>query len=185
MRTWIIFFWVFIVGMLVWQFYSYNQGLTKQEEEHPTQQHFFFYQTNAASLPVAPAKHADAYVEQTGFTVENDTPGRGSFTCHVTLKNNGEAKATGVQVKVRPYRGIEIGDADAGPNTQNVQKLDDNDPLSQMNQWVSFPDLAPGESSTQSAVFLATGNWPPGDNPKPEIVFDTAKTTTNPPTPSP
>src|SRR5580765_3113138 len=105
-RMLIISFWIFIGTMLLWQFYTYNQKLDKASEEHPTQAHFWF--TNAAdAAPVAPVQeHRDGPdIQQTAFKVENNTPSTGSFTCQVTLTNKGNAKATGIQVKVRPYRG--------------------------------------------------------------------------------
>jgi hypothetical protein len=186
MRTWIILFWVFIVGMLLWQFYDYNDSMTRQAIEHPQQTQFFFYHTNAAVAPAAPIEHKDAFVEQTKFTVEENVPGTGSFTCNVTATNNGQAKAKNVQIKVRPYRGVRTDDDDDGPNTVTITTLSDNDPQAQINQWVSFPDLAPGESNTQSVVFLASGNYSPGKNPKPEVVFETDKSQgANAPVPSP
>ncbi len=174
-RKLIIAFWIFIGCMLLWQFYSYNQGLKEAAISHPTQEHFFFYNTNPGGAPAAPAqpKHNGPDVQQTGFSVENNAPGRGSFTCHVTLKNLGNAKAVGVQLWVRPYRGITRGDVDEGH--ADMSTLSDTDPIAQIGQWVSFPDLAPGESSTQSVVFLSRGDVTPGTNPNPEIHFQTEK----------
>jgi len=173
-RKLIIAFWIFIVIMLLWQFYTYDQGLTQASIDHPQQQHFWF--TNSASAaPVAPTpeQHTGADVEQTGFMVENNKPGAGSFTCQVTLKNVGNAKAVGVQVNVRPYRGTSTYDEDVGH--QKVIVLDDNNPISQFGQWVTFPDLAPGDSSTQSVVFISRTDARPGANPHPEILFQTEK----------
>jgi hypothetical protein len=154
-RKLIIAFWIFIVIMLLWQFYTYNQGLTQEAIDHPQQEHFYFFHTNAAPVNAAEQVHHGAYVEQTHYTVENNVPANGSFTVHVTLKNEGDAKAVGVQVRVRPYRGMRLGDEDVGNSPLRI--LDDNDPLSQFGQWVSFSDLAPGESSTQSVIFLSQG----------------------------
>jgi len=173
LRKLIIAFWIFIGCMLLWQFYEYDQGLTQAEEAHPTQEHFFFYQTNLAPVAPPPQRHDGAYVEQTSFTTRDNTPATGSFTCQVTLKNDGNAKAVGVQVMVRPYRGIRTGDEDMGHTPLGV--LSDNDPLAQLGQWVTFPDLAPGESSTQSVVFLSHPDVQPGANPNPDLVFQTDK----------
>jgi len=173
-RQAIIAFWVIIVILLLWQFHTYDTGMTKQETEHPAQQHFYFYPTNAA--PVAPPSvvHVDAAdVEQTGFDIQMNTPYAGSFTCRVTLKNLGTLKATGVQVNVRPYRGVALGDVDNGHTLPG--SLSDNDPVSQIGQWVGFPDLAPGEAVTETAVFLRREDHSPGTNPQPEILFDTEK----------
>ncbi len=184
-RQAIIAFWVIIVILLLWQFHTYNTGMTKQETEHPAQQHFYFYNRPAAPAAAASAVHVDAAdVEQTGFNVQMNTPYAGSFTCQVTLKNLGTLKATGVQVNVRPYRGVALGDVDNGRTLPGT--LNDNDPVSQIGQWVGFPDLGPGESATETAVFLRRSDHSPGTNPQPEILFDTAsKAPTTTPTPHP
>jgi len=172
-RKLIVAFWIFIACMLLWQFYTYNQGL-KDAATHPQQEHFFFFHTNtvAAAAP-APVARDGADVEQTGFSVRDNTPGAGSFTCQVTLKNVGNAKATGVQISVRPYRGISLGDEDVGHTTPGV--LSDSDPISQIGEWVTFADLAPGESSTRNVVFLSRGDVKPGTNPNPDITFQSEK----------
>jgi len=156
----IIVFWVLIGGMLIWQFYTYNEGLKQAGVEHPTQEHFWF--TNSATAgPAAPTptRRNEPDVEQTAYSVANNTPSTGSFTCHVTLTNEGNVKAVGVSVRVRPYRGMRLGDEDVGNSPLRI--LDENDPLSQYGAWVSFPDLAPGESSTQDVTFLRQGNATP------------------------
>jgi len=175
-RMLIISFWVFIGCMLLWQFYQYDQGLTQDAIEHPKQEHFWF--TNSVANASAPAGSSQAAtsgpnVQQTGFEVENNKPGTGSFTCNVTLKNVGNAKAVGVQVNVRPYRGITLGDVDVGH--ANMATLSDNDPVSQFGSWVNFPDLAPGESSTQAVVFTMRTDYQPGTNPNPDILFQPEK----------
>jgi len=148
----IIAFWVFIVCMLLWQFYSYDQGLHQQALEHPQQTRFFFFHTNSAQVVAPPVQKEGPDVQQVGYTVESNAPAVGSFTVHVTLKNMGKAKAAGVQIHVRPYRGMRLGDEDVGNSPLRI--LPEDDPLSQYGEWVSFPDLAPGESSSQSVVFL-------------------------------
>jgi len=166
--------------MLIWQFYTYNEGLKQASIEHPTQEHFWF--TNGApaapTAPVAPAQATGADVQQTAFTIEGNTPSTGSMTCHVTLKNEGGTKAVGIQVKVRPYRGASKFDEDVGRS--DPTPLSDDDPISQFGDWVNFPDLAPGESSTQSVVFMARTFMVPGTNPKPEILFQTDKAQATP-----
>jgi len=121
-----------------------------------------------------PHNHA-AEVHQVSFWTKGDTPTPGSFTAYFTLKNQGGAKAVGVQIFVRPYRGISLRNTDRRMNSVSPDRLSDDDPLSQFGQWVGFPDLAPGESSTQSFVFLNRGNVSPGDNPNPQIDFETEK----------
>jgi hypothetical protein len=101
------------------------------------------------------------------------TPAIESFTCRVTLKNDGTETATGVQVWVRPYRGTRTDDENVGRSPYQV--LSDNDPLSLFGEWVPFPDLAPGQSSTQSVVFVARQGMHPGPNSDPQIIFKTEK----------
>ena len=174
----IVAFWVVIIGMLLWEFYSYNHGLTQEAIEHPPQQHFYFYHSNSAPVAPAPPAHNGPAVVQTGFEVASNSPGLGSFTCRVTLKNVGRLKATGVQVNVRPYKGIALGDVDEGGH-HNTNNLSDTDPTSLIGQWVTFPDLAPGESATQTAVFIMRREVQPGTNPEPEIIFDSKKADQN------
>jgi hypothetical protein len=164
-RKAIIAFWVFIIAMLIWQFYSYNQGLSEAAQAHPQQEHYFFMHTNApaAAMPVS----QNASLRQTAFTYQKDTPS-GNFTCSVTVKNIGLSKATDVQVRVRPFRGSLDGDED---NDQGAKPFDENSQISQIGQWVSFPDIAPGESATEEAIFLTKIGIIPGKNPDPQITF--------------
>ena len=100
-------------------------------------------------------------------------PATGSFTCKVTLKNLGHAKAAGVQVSVRPFRGTRTGDEDVGQSPYHTRS--DNSALAQFGQWLNLPDLGPGESSTQSVIFLSRPGVEPGSNPSPEITFTSEK----------
>jgi len=168
-------FWVFIIGMILWQFYDYNSGLDHAiAVAGPKQQHFYFLngQTNTASLD-APPKPDGADVKQVGCTYTDNVPYHGSFTAHVSLKNYGNMKAIGVQVQVTPYRGTMVGlENDNSPATA----LPDSDPIAQINQWVSFPDLAPGETVTKDAVFgAAQKGYTQGDNANPQVLFQTEK----------
>jgi len=172
MRKLIIAFWICIGCILLWQFYTYDQGLDRAGPA-ASQQHFYFFHTNGPASALAKAHHDGADVEQTDFSVDDNTPATGSYTCRVTLKNVGNAQAIGVQVKVRPYRGISNYDEDTGH--QNLVAPNDDDPISVFGDYVAFPDLAPGESSTQSVVFLSRPEYKPGKNPNPEILFQSAK----------
>jgi len=170
-RRFIWAFWIFVIVMLCWQLYTCNDKLA-QDAAKPKQQHFFFYQ--ATKEKVAASEHAGPYVEQTGFNVEDNTPVSGAFTCHVTLTNKGKAKAINVQVSVKPFKGAAAFSDQNGPNSDAT--LSDQDPNSQISQWVSFPDLDAGQSSTQSVVFTKPNsalNY--GNNPKPEIVYQPEK----------
>jgi len=172
-RKLVVAFWIFFGVMVLWSFYDYNRGLTQQAVDHPVQEHFYFFHTNAPSGATAPSRNGPDIV-QTAFVVQPDTPAKGSFTCLVTLKNLGGQKATGIQVNVRPYRGTFTGDVDVGGPSRSGT-LSDDDPIAQIGDWLSFPDLAPGESSTQSDVFFARSDVKPGLNPKPNIIFEAVK----------
>ncbi|MCE0522756.1 MAG: hypothetical protein LV480_07580 [Methylacidiphilales bacterium] len=172
-RKLIIAFWVFIVCMLLWQFYTYNQGLTQAAIDHPQQEHFYFFHTNAPPAAPSTAHTSGADVEQVGFTTEQNVPAPGYFTCHVTLKNVGNAKAEAIQIMVRPFRGVSNYDQDVGQ--QHTIVLTDDDPISKFGDWLSFPDLAPGESSTQTISFMSRSDFQPGANPKPNILFHSEK----------
>jgi len=169
-------FWIFVIMMLLWQFYTYNQERARAAIEHPQQQHFWF--TNSvATAPVAPAKaHVDgADVQQVSYSMEEDKPSAGSMTCHVTLKNMGNAKATGIQIYVRPFRGASNFNEDVGQKDKDIKVVGEDDPISKFGDWLNFPDLAPGESSTQSVVFMSRHYPTPGTNPNPAIHFQTEK----------
>jgi hypothetical protein len=90
----------------------------------------------------------------------------------------GGKTATGVQVAVRPFRGAIRGSDNYGHTPYGTIK--DTDPLAQLESWVAFPDLAPGQQSTQSVIFLSQPNIAPGKNPKPEIDFQNAKDPSTP-----
>jgi hypothetical protein len=62
-----------------------------------------------------------------------------------------------------------------------MEPLSDGDPTSQIGQWVTFPDIPPGESRTATAVFLSKQGVNPGANPSPEILFQSEKTGQAPP----
>jgi hypothetical protein len=175
MNWFITAFWLFVGGMLLWEFHDYNRTVVQTDAAAPKQEHYFFYDTNVDAKPAGPsqANVNGPDVEQIGYSTENNVPSTGSFTAHVTLKNLGTAKAVDVQVMVRPYRGIMV---QSGEMTDTGNKyLDDNDPLSQYGEWVNVPDLAPGDSATVDTIFTSHANVAPGNNPKPQILFGTEK----------
>jgi len=163
--------------MLFRQFAIYNSHVDQETIQNSQPQHFFvtpFVTTKSAPSDIDPNVHG-ADVRQVSFSTQNNTPSSGSFTATVVIKNRGTAKAVGVQVFVRPYRGIIIGGVDEGMATTPPHPLPENDFLSQYGQWVAFPDLAPGETSTQSVVFISQSKVSPGFNPNPQITFETEK----------
>jgi hypothetical protein len=172
----IVIFWIVVVAMVLKQ--CHDSNVRQDQEAEKTQQHFFFSHPPEQKMMSAVATNPNADVEQVGFTVDADTPSQGNFTCNVTLKNIGGKTATGVQVAVRPFRGGHFGNDNVGRAPAGI--LSDNDPLAQQETWVAFPDLAPGEQSTQSVIFLQQVGITPGNNPRPEIDFQTAKAPSNP-----
>ena len=174
--TWmIVLFWSFIGIMLIWQFCAYDTKTTQQAIDHPRNGHFFFDNPPPdANAPTAgPIIHA-ADVHQTGFEIKKDTPGVGSFTAIVTVKNRGDMKGVGVQVFVRPFR-YGMASSTGMHEDPDARPLSDEDPRSQFGQWINFPDLAPNESSTQSVVFTDQPYVEPGKNANPQITFESEK----------
>jgi hypothetical protein len=163
---------VVLGGILIKQFYDYNQNLAAAPVAAP--QHFFYNMANApetAPAVVAPSLHAaDVRQENYAAVVNADTS---SCTATIVLKNYGNARATGIECEVRPYRGAIVGQDELG--RQIMHPLSDSNALAQIAQWVTFPDLDPGEESTQTLTFFSQPGFRPGANPDPQIIFQTAK----------
>jgi hypothetical protein len=172
----IVLFWIFVVAMVLKQ--CHDSNVQQEQQAETTPQHFFFSHPPEQKIRILPATNPDADVEQIGFSVDDDTPSQGNFTCNVTLKNIGGKTATAVQVAVRPFRGAHFGNDNVGHAASGI--LPDSNPLAQMESWVAFPDLGPGEQSTQSVIFLKQVGITPGNNPHPEINFQTVKAPSNP-----
>ena len=92
----IVVFWIFVVVTMFEQCHDSNVHLEQQAEKTP--QHFFFSNPPEQKIKILPATNPDADVEQVGFSVDDNTPSQGNFTCNVTLKNMGSKMATGVQM---------------------------------------------------------------------------------------
>jgi hypothetical protein len=172
-RWLIVVFWLFIAGMLYREFHQSEVDRKVRIAEHPQQEHFFFTPLPGHATPPPASVSPAGGVQQTSFQVQPNTPGPGNFTCLVTVKNVGSVKAENVQVHVLPYKGGYTGDSDIPDRT--FGPITDTSSLGQYGDWVAFPDLAPGESETRSAVFIDHPNANPGTNPKPEIIFETPK----------
>jgi hypothetical protein len=173
-RWLIISFWVFIGGMLAWQAYTYEINSEKESAARPPPQHFFFDPSRDHKPGTGDPNLQVADVRQTGYSI-TDNPMAKNFAFNVVLTNKGNAKATNVQVCIRPYRGAKRGGARNGDGGL-PQPIPDNDPLALQNQWVEAPDLGPNESCTVSATFMSHPGINPGSNPSPQIVFQTEKT---------
>jgi hypothetical protein len=174
----IILFWVFVTAMMLKQCHDMNVQRDEAAAQAPHE--FFFNQPSTSKItPMPPPPpSSDADVEQVGFVVQDDTPVPGNFTCNVTLKNLGQKTATGIQIAVRPFRGARYGNDNVGHAPVGI--LPDSNPLAQRQAWLAFPDLAPGEQSTESTVFPKQVGIEPGSNPNPEIDYQSAKAPTNP-----
>ena len=173
-RWLIVVFWVVVTALLLHECMQEDAIRVQQGNAEKKRQYFFVPPINApkpASTPAPPVIGAD--VRQVSFTTKLNTPGTGSFTCYMTVRNVGLSPATSIRAYMRPYRGAGYGDLDIG--TKKFHILKDTEPLSQYGAWVTFPDLKPGESNTQSAVFYDHPNVKAGYNPNPEINFETAK----------
>jgi hypothetical protein len=173
-RSLVVAFWVFLAVMLAWQAYNYNNLLTAEQQAHPAVQNFY----HPPAPPPPPPKAPAADVRQVAYHVIHGSPGPGNFMVTFTVKNVGKVTATGVEVKVRPYRGIpniDIDTSDSHAHTSTVSKylgpISDQDPVSQIGQWVDLPDLPPGQSSDESAVFPDRPGVDPGENAMLEITF--------------
>jgi hypothetical protein len=170
LRWFIVLFWVVVIFMILKGCYDSEMAREHEEQMHPPAPSGLPFPPAPQPTPPPAPTPQGAKVVQTGCVIQFETP-PGNFTCVVTVKNIGDQKATGVQLHLRPYRGSMRGLVDIGPQRGT---LSDTDPLSQMGTWLGFPDLAPGDSATQTASFMNQPNIMPGRNPDPEIDYKTA-----------
>jgi hypothetical protein len=169
-RWLILLFWVFVIGMLLKQCHDSDAARQQQFQVNPPPSHFFFTPPPKPPPPPAPPK-AGADVQQIRFIVQDNTPGPGTFTCQITVQNKGLSRAHNIQVQVRPFFGAHKDDEGGRINDTSLSSVDT---IQQMSTWVSFPDLNPGETSTQTTTFLDQLHIHPGYNSQPQITFETA-----------
>jgi len=179
-RILFILFWLFIGIMLIRSLFENNNRLEKEAEAQPPQGPVFFYpwkKTQALPTAVPPQLVIPAtgpYVIQERYWVEDNTPTPDYFAAHFILRNVGHAKAVNIQIMVRPYRLVRVGDEDNGHSHPHV--LRDDDSISLFGQTVAVSDLAPGqESDVQSITFFKRQGVPFGINPFPDITFSGEK----------
>ena len=129
-----------------------------------------------APLPSAnAASSASADVRMTHYI--ESSAGISTFNVEVTLKNFGRKKATGVQIKIFPYT---VGsDTNVEPHVHGPDEMPlthgQGDILQTAFQYITFPDIAPGDSSTQTVSLPNRSDADPSDSqPKPEIQFSNA-----------
>jgi hypothetical protein len=122
---------------------------------------------------VPPAAPANAEVHLVHYIMKR-VPDTSTFTADVTVQNVGLKKATSVQVKIQPYVGtMDTNKAQPGPD--EIPDQPGGDPMANVVQWVTFPDLAPDETSTQTLSFSMRSDADPAQSqPHAEVEFQTA-----------
>jgi hypothetical protein len=137
----------------------------------PPEQHFLppsFPGSTAAAPP------AEAQVKLTHY-VAHITPGSAEFSVDVTVKNIGGKKAAGVQVTVHPYLGTMDTDKTQNGPDENANQMG-GDPMRNVLQNLSFPDLDPGQSATQTFTLPLRSDAQPAErDDTAQIVFESAK----------
>ena len=179
-RTLTVAFWIFVGVMLAWQAYNFNNKVEVASKHNPEKHYFYNPGAVQPAAPKAPAPD----VRKVDYKVIHDSPQPGDFTVEFTVKNVGNVAATAVMADIRPYRGILLGDSDNGhahgapsaESSRGVAPISDTDPAAQLGKWVTIPDLAPGQSSTNSVVFIDQPDKTPNeDNPQLDITFEPVK----------
>jgi len=167
--------------MLLWQFHTYNHHLEQRDAAAPKHEGPYIF--NAQTMaPPPPPKPDVADVRQVGFNAEEGKPSPGQFICHVTLQNIGKVKATHVQIMVSPYHGAWVG----APNgtDEDAHVVNSSDAAYTVSQWLSFPDLAPGEKVTRDITFYNQYGLRPGNDERPQIQFESEKPQSATPAPT-
>ena len=120
----------------------------------------------------APTASPDADVRLIHY-VPKVQPDATSFTADVTVKNFGQKKATGIEVRVQPYVGT--ADDKKAPGPDEMPNQPGGDPMANVFQWVEFPDVGPGETATQTITLPMRSDAVPAEEFKPQVVFQTVK----------
>jgi hypothetical protein len=122
---------------------------------------------------VPPAASPNADVRLAAYVMKK-VPNSSTFNVDVTVKNVGLKKATDIQVKIQPYNGtMDTSTTQHGPD--EIPDLPKGDPMATVFQWVTFPDLPPGQSSTQTLTFSMRDDAEPAESlPNPQVQFQTA-----------
>jgi hypothetical protein len=117
-------------------------------------------------LPAAPV----ADVRLTHY-VPKVTSGAMSFSVDVTIQNFGTKKANDIQVRIQPYVGNTSSQSAPGPD--EIPNQPGGDPVTNVYQWLDFPDLAAGATETQTVTLPMRSDADPADSFKPQVVFQT------------
>lgn len=163
-RKLIVGFWVALLLIGAWKFYGYNHTMTSTPPA--PEKHWFLPAPGSA-----PAKAPVADVRMTRYARRISSSGT-FFTADVTVQNFGQRKATGVQARVQPYVGNR-GTNPAAPGPAGIPSFPNGDPMTNIYQWVSFPDLAPGATATQTITLPMRSDADPAQSFKPHVIFQT------------
>ena len=121
----------------------------------------------------APPPPARADVVEQAWVVNRDVPGM--VTIQLTLKNRGGATARGVQAFIAPYLGAIPGSDGINMRAKSISTTADS-PLGQIGQWVSYGDIAAGQTATSSAQFAAQpGVDPVPSNTHPKLLYTSSQ----------
>jgi hypothetical protein len=159
-------FWIVILVLGVKAFYDFNSKVSATPavpEQH------WFPPGMPGSEPAAKPNVADVRLIH---YVPHVAPGAMSFTADVVVQNFGMKKATGIQVRVQPYVG-NTENSKTAPGPDEIPNLSGGDPMVNVFQWVDFPDLAPGATSTQTITLSRRSDADPAQSFKPQVVFQT------------
>ncbi len=134
----------------------------------PPEPHWF---PPAPGTPAPPAPNAEVKLMH---YVEHTTPGSAEFSVDVTVQNVGGKKATAVQVTVHPYVGnTDVDKSQNGPD--EIPNQMGGDPMRLVVQNLSYPDLDPGQSATQSFTLPMRSDADAAQrDDKAQVVFQTA-----------
>jgi hypothetical protein len=164
-RWLIVAFWAVVI--LIGLKYLFTAVMTPPPPVVP-EQHWFAPPLSGG----APAPTTDADVRLTHY-VPKIVPGAASFTAEVTIQNFGGKKATSIEVRIQPY----VGNYDdkKAPGPDEMPNQPGGDPMANVFQWLTFPDLDPGATESQPVTFPMRSDADPAESFIPKVVFQNAK----------
>jgi hypothetical protein len=162
----VVAFWVVMMLIGVYSIFDY----TAKPAPPPVPEKHWFPPPLPGSVPAR--RSPDALVKLTHY-LAHIKPGATSFDVDVIVQNVGSKKATGVVVLVHPYVGTRDTDKKAiGPDEIPMQQ--GGDPLAAVTQTLTYPDLKPGETGTQSFTLPIRFDADPAQrDDKAQVMFQT------------
>ena len=139
-------FWVVVLGLLAWQFWSAPPPVKRTAGTAP--RHAV---TREYEGPVRKKKRAFVFRD---VMVHQETPDQFSFTVTLKLQNTGEIAFKNVRVQIRPYRYGYKGQFDG-------EAVEKEDPLYNKMETVTIASLKPGETKPINAVFKSDAGYFP------------------------